>query len=149
MSKKSEKYERFSCKCRTGTRQLLLQILYQHQLNQDDLETLMNQSLKIKEFSRIDQDYYRILLAEVLENQSHIEEIISKYLDRPIEQIDPIEKAIMWIAVSEILFHPDVPVSVVINEAVELAKLFGAEGSFQYVNAVIDAFQHAHSQKGK
>ena len=109
----------------------------------------MNQSLKIKEFSRIDQDYYRVLLAEVLENQSHIEEIISKYLDRPIEQIDPIEKAIMWIAVSEILFHPDVPVSVVINEAVELAKLFGAEGSFQYVNAVIDAFQHAHFQKGK
>jgi N utilization substance protein B len=149
MSKKSEKYERFSGKGRTGTRQLLLQILYQHQLNQDDLETLMNQSLKIKEFSRIDQDYYRILLAEVLENQSHIGEIISKYLDRPIEQIDPIEKAIMWIAVSEILFHPDVPVSVVINEAVELAKLFGAEGSFQYVNAVIDAFQHAHSQKGK
>ena len=149
MSKKSEKYERFSGKGRTGTRQLLLQILYQHQLNQDDLETLMNQSLKIKEFSRIDQDYYRILLAEVLENQSHIEEIISKYLDRPIEQIDPIEKAIMWIAVSEILFHPDVQVSVVINEAVELAKLFGAEGSFQYVNAVIDAIQHAHSQKGK
>ena len=149
MSKKSEKYERFSGKGRTGSRQLLLQILYQHQLNQDDLETLMNQSIKIKEFSRIDQDYYRILLAEVLENQSHIEEIISKYLDRPIEQIDPIEKAIMWIAVSEILFHPDVPVSVVINEAVELAKLFGAEGSFQYVNAVIDAFQHAHSQKGK
>ena len=149
MSKKSEKYERFSGKGRTGTRQLLLQILYQHQLNQDDLETLMNQPLKIKEFSRIDQDYYRILLAEVLENQSHIEEIISKYLDRPIEQIDPIEKAIMWIAVSEILFHPDVPVSVVINEAVELAKLFGAEGSFQYVNAVIDAIQHAHSQKGK
>ena len=149
MSKKSEKYERFSGKGRTGTRQLLLQVLYQHQMNQDDLETLMNQSLKIKEFSRIDQDYYRILLAEVLENQSHIEEIISKYLDRPIEQIDPIEKAIMWIAVSEILFHPDVPVSVVINEAVELAKLFGAEGSFQYVNAVIDAFQHAHSQKGK
>ena len=51
--------------------------------------------------------------------------------------------------VKEILFHPDVPVSVVINEAVELAKLFGAEGSFQYVNAVIDAIQHAHSQKGK
>ena len=149
MSKKSEKYERFSGKGRTGTRQLLLQILYQHQLNQDNLETLMNQSLKIKEFSRIDQDYYRILLAEVLENHSHIEEIISKYLDRPIEQIAPIEKAIMWIAVSEILFHPDVPVSVVINEAVELAKLFGAEGSFQYDNAVIDAFQHAHSQKGK
>ncbi len=149
MSKKSEKYERFSGKGRTGTRQLLLQILYQYQLNQDDLETLMDQSLKIKEFSRIDQDYYRVLLAEVLENHSHIEEIISKYLDRPIEQIDPIEKAIMWIAVSEILFHPDVPVSVVINEAVELAKLFGAEGSFQYVNAVIDAFQHAHSQKGK
>ena len=141
MSKKSEKYERFSGKGRTGTRQLLLQILYQHQLNQDDLETLMNQSLKIKEFSRIDQDYYRILLAEVLENQSHIEEIISKYLDRPIEQIDPIEKAIMWIAVSEILFHPDVPVSVVINEAVELAKLFGAEGSYQYVNAVLDALK--------
>ena len=149
MSKKSEKYERFSGKGRTGTRQLLLQVLYQHQMNQDDLETLLNQSLKIKEFSRIDQDYYQILLSEVLENQSQIEEIITKHLDRPIDQIDPIEKAIMWIAVSEILFHPDVPVSVVINEAVELAKLFGAEGSFQYINAVIDAFQQAHSQEVK
>ena len=149
MSKKSKKTERFSGKGRTGTRQLLLQVLYQHQMNKDDLETLLNQSLKIKEFSRIDQDYYQTLLSEVLENHNQIEEITSKYLDRPIEQIDPIEKAIMWIAVAEILFHPDVPVSVVINEAVELAKLFGAEGSFQYINAVIDAFQHAHSQEGK
>ena len=49
----------------------------------------------------------------------------------------------MWIAVAEILFHPDVPVSVVINEAVELAKLFGAEGSYQYVNAVLDAISCA------
>jgi N utilization substance protein B len=110
-------------------------------MNKDDLETLLNQSLKIKEFSRIDQDYYQTLLSEVLENQNQIEEITSKYLDRPIEQIDPIEKAIMWIAVAEILFHPDVPVSVVINEAVELAKLFGAEGSYQYVNAVLDALK--------
>jgi len=145
MSKKSEKYERFSGKGRTGTRQLLLQVLYQHQMNKDDLETLLNQSLKIKEFSRIDQDYYQTLLSEVLENQNQIEEITSKYLDRPIEQIDPIEKAIMWIAVTEILFHPDVPVSVVINEAVELAKLFGAEGSYQYVNAVLDALKTDHT----
>lgn len=145
MSKKSEKYERFSGKGRTGTRQLLLQVLYQHQMNKDDLETLLNQSLKIKEFSRIDQDYFQALLSEVLGNHNQIEEVISKYLDRPIEQIDPIEKAIMWIAVSEILFHPDVPVSVVINEAVELAKLFGAEGSYQYVNAVLDALKTDHS----
>ena len=144
MSKKSEKYERFSGKGRTGTRQLLLQVLYQHQMNKDDLETLLNQSLKIKEFSRIDQDYYQTLLSEVLENHNQIEEVTSKYLDRPIEQIDPIEKAIMWIAVTEILFHPDVPVSVVINEAVELAKLFGAEGSYQYVNAVLDALKTDH-----
>ena len=141
MNKKTKKYERFSGKGRTGTRQLLLQVLYQHQMNKDDLETLQNQSLKIKEFSRIDQDYFQALLGEVLENHNQIEEVISKYLDRPIEQIDPIEKAIMWIAVSEILFHPDVPVSVVINEAVELAKLFGAEGSYQYVNAVLDALK--------
>ena len=145
MSKKSEKYERFSGKGRTGTRQLLLQVLYQHQMNKDDLETLLNQSLKIKEFSRIDQDYYQTLLSEVLENQNQIEEITSKYLDRPIEQIDPIEKAIMWIAASEILFHRDVPVPVVINEAVELAKVFGAEGSYQFVNAVLDAFKTDHS----
>jgi len=145
MGKKSEKFERFSGKGRTGTRQLLLQVLYQHQMNKDDLETLLNQSLKIKEFSRIDQDYFQALLSEVLGNHNQIEEVISKYLDRPIEQIDPIEKAIMWIAVSEILFHPDVPVSVVINEAVELAKLFGAEGSYQYVNAVLDALKTDHS----
>ena len=72
MGKKSEKFERFSGKGRTGTRQLLLQVLYQHQMNKDDLETLLNQSLKIKEFSRIDQDYYQTLLSEVLENHNQI-----------------------------------------------------------------------------
>jgi N utilization substance protein B len=144
MSKKSEKYERFSGKGRTGTRQLLLQVLYQYQMNKDDLETLLKQSLKIKEFSRIDQDYYQILLKEVLENQDQIDEMTLKYLDRPIEQIDPIERAIIWIAASEILFHRDVPVPVVINEAVELAKVFGAEGSYQFVNAVLDALKTDH-----
>ena len=143
-----DKKEQLSGTGRTGSRQLLLQVFYQRLINNDHLEVLVQQSKDRKEYARIDQEYFETLLQEMIDNQENIEQLTSAHLDRSIEQVNPVEKTIIWIAACEILFHNDVPVPVVINEAVELAKLFGAEGSFQYVNAVIDAFQNTHSRKG-
>ena len=143
-----DKKEQISGTGRTGSRQLLLQVFYQRLINNDHLDVLVQQSKDRKEYARIDQEYFETLLQEMIDNQENIEQLTSAHLDRSIEQVNPVEKIIIWIAACEILFHNDVPVPVVINEAVELAKLFGAEGSFQYVNAVIDAFQNTHSRKG-
>ncbi len=65
--------------------------------------------------------------------------MITPHIDRPIDQIDSIERAIIWISVYEIS-NTDIPNSVAINEAIELAKSFGAETSFQYINAVLDSY---------
>ena len=137
ITKKSEK--RFEGKGRVGSRQLLLQVLYQHQKNDDDTETLMTQSSNLKEYKRIDQDYFMTLLEGIISSKESIEQSIQPQLDRPMDQIDSIEKAILWIAVYEIN-NMDIPHSVVINEAIELAKSFGAETSFQYINAVLDSY---------
>jgi|TARA_B100001094_G_scaffold326213_1_gene381918 transcription antitermination protein NusB len=134
---KSEK--RFEGKGRVGSRQLLLQVLYQHQKNEDDTETLMAQSSDLKEYKRIDQDYFMVLLKGIISTKEELEESIKSQLDRPMNQIDSIEKAILWIAVYEIN-NMDIPNSVAINEAIELAKSFGAETSFQYINAVLDSY---------
>ena len=136
-NKKSEK--RFEGKGRAGSRQLLLQVLYQHQKNDDDAETLIAQSSNLREYKRIDQDYLMSLLQGIISSKEVIEESIKPQLDRPIDQIDSIERAILWIAVYEIS-NMDIPNPVVINEAIELAKSFGAETSFQYINAVLDSY---------
>ena len=136
-NKKNEK--RFEGKGRVGSRQLLLQVLYQHQKNDDDVGTLMKQSSQLKEYKRIDQEYFKLLLEGIVLSKDELEEIISPHIDRPIDQIDSIERAILWISVYEIS-NTDIPNSVAINEAIELAKSFGAETSFQYINAVLDSY---------
>ena len=136
-NKKNEK--RFEGKGRVGSRQLLLQVLYQHQKNGDDVDMLMKQSSQLKEYKRIDQDYFASLLEGIVSSKDGLEEIITPFIDRPIDQIDSIERAILWIAVFEVS-DTDVPNSVAINEAIELAKSFGAETSFQYINAVLDSY---------
>ena len=136
-NKKNEK--RFEGKGRVGSRQLLLQVLYQHQKNDDDVATLMKQSSHLKEYKRIDQDYFKLLLEGIVLSKDDLEKMITPHIDRPIDQIDSIERAIIWISVYEIS-NTDIPNSVAINEAIELAKSFGAETSFQYINAVLDSY---------
>jgi len=144
--KKSEE-ARLTKKGRSGSRQLLLQALYQYQLNGDGFDVLFSQSKKTKEFSRIDQVHFKYLLHEVLKNPDKLDKISSKHSDRPSKQIDPIERAIIWIGLIELLSDQGTPVNVVINEAIELAKIYGSEDSYQFVNAVLDAFLKENSSQ--
>ena len=123
---------------RHGARRLLLQALYQRQVGAHDAAELRSQFMDRDEFARIDQAYFLALLDEILEAVAALDETIQKAADRPIAQLDPVEHGVLWIGLAELQFHPDVPHKVVIDEAVQLAREFGAQDSYRYINAVLD-----------
>ena len=82
--------------------------------------------------------YFRHLISEVPERRDVLEQRLHAWIERPLSQLDPVERAIILIGAYEIVFRPDIPNSVAINEAVEMAHLFGAKDSFKFVNGVLD-----------
>ena len=146
-SNKKKEEARLTKKGRSGSRQLLLQALYQHQLNGDDFDALFSQLKQTKEFSRIDQTHFKYLLQEILKNPDKLDKISSKHSNRPNEQLDPIERGIIWIGLFELFSPQYTPPSVVINEAIELAKIYGAQDSYQFINGVLDSFLNKHSPR--
>lgn len=127
-----------SARGRHGARRLLVQALYQNQIGGHDTATLIQQFSTSKEFTGVDTNFFLAVLDEVMEGKDALNTQISAVADRPIEQLDPIERCVLWIGVAELKSHPDIPAKVVINEAVELAKEFGALDSFRYINAILD-----------
>ena len=123
---------------RHGARRLLLQALYQEQIAGHDVAELIEQFSVRDEFATVDSDYFCTVLKDVLSRTVELDELIDGFLDRPIRQLDPVEHALLWLGASELLSQADVPVNVIINEAVELAKEFGAQDSYRYINAVLD-----------
>ena len=123
---------------RPGARRLLLQALYQSQLAGHDRQELAQQYSEHVDYAAVDSAYFLQLLAEVDGARAELDMDICLYGDIVAEQLDPVEHAILWIAFAEFRFHPDVPPKVVINEAIELAKGFGADGGHRYVNGLLD-----------
>ncbi len=127
-----------SSRGRHGARRLLLQALYQQQIAGHDCVTLRGQFTATDEFEQADGEYFLTLLDEIDRDRATLDGRIDAFADRPVEQIDPVERAVLWIGITELGSHPDVPAKVAINEAVELAKEFGAQDSYRYVNAILD-----------
>jgi N utilization substance protein B len=123
---------------RHGARRLLLQALYQSQVGGQETDELVQQFSSSKEFSEIDNAYFLALLKEILADTAALETHIVAAADRPVEQLDPIERSVLWIGLAELGSRKDVPTRVIINEAVELAKEFGAQDSYRYINAILD-----------
>ncbi|MDH3509888.1 MAG: transcription antitermination factor NusB [Gammaproteobacteria bacterium] len=132
-----------SARGRHGARRLLVQALYQNQIGGHDAATLIEQFSTSKEFTGVDAEYFLAVLDEVMEGKEALDAQIMVAADRPIEQLDPVERCVLWIGVAELKSHPDIPAKVVINEAVELAKEFGALDSFRYINAILDNASNA------
>ena len=123
---------------RTLARQLLTQALYQHELadtSATKLETLFQQR---PEWSSLDQNLFRNALRYILTHKAELDAVYKPYLDRAFSLIDPVERGILRLGVYELTQTPEVPYKTVIDEAVELAKDFGAEDSYKYINAVLD-----------
>jgi len=123
---------------RTRARELVLQALYQKQIAKHDCGELIKQFHEQKAFERVDQEFFDETLMDICDQQSDLEEKISELIDRPLEQLDPVERGILLIGVFELQNRIDVPYKVVINEGVNLAKRFGATDGHKYINACLD-----------
>ena len=132
----------FSAHERARARRFAMQALYQWDLSGTDLPLIRRQFLEAEDFSRADQKYFIELLSELPKQVDVIDENISAYIDRPFVQLDPVERAVLRLALYELLYRPDIPYRVTINEAVQLTKKFGAVQGHAYVNGVLDKAAH-------
>lgn len=123
---------------RTRARELIVQSLYQMQLTGHDEAELKAQFHERPDYKRVDQKYYDDLLGAILGSQAELERSIDELADRPVENLDPIEKSILLLGFHELRAVADVPYKVVINESVNLAKRFGAVDGHKYINALLD-----------
>ena len=124
---------------RTRARELLLQALYQKQISGHDRRELLQQFREQVAYERVDQPYFDELLAAICDSQESLEKTIDGLIDRPLEQLDPVELGILLIGVYELQSRIDIPYRVVINEGVNLARRFGAVDGHKYINACLDA----------
>jgi N utilization substance protein B len=115
-----------------------MQALYQWQLTQQSAPEIKKQFLESEDSSGVDREHFEELLTSCIEQQEAIASALTPFLDRPLEQLDPVESAILMIGMFELKNRIDVPYRVVINEAVDLCKRFGATDAHKYVNAVLD-----------
>lgn len=123
---------------RRRSREFALQALYQWQLNGSNADTLIAQLSEVEGYAKVDQEYFAELIRGTLAAAPVLEQKISCQLDRPLNELSPVERGILMLACFELVAQPDVPYRVVINEAIELAKTFGGTDGHKYVNGVLD-----------
>jgi N utilization substance protein B len=119
-------------------RKRAVQALYMWEITGEDVSDIESQFLLEHDMKNVDLKYFKELLHKVPANVVELDEYITPLLDRPFNELDPVECAIMRLGVYEFQHRIDIPYKVVINEAVELAKIFGAEEGHKYVNSILD-----------
>lgn len=123
---------------RSRARARAVQALYQWQLTGQNVSDVESQFLAEEDMNGVDVGYFSTLLHEVPANLKSFDEHLASVIDRGIDAVDPVERAVLRLGVCELALHPEVPYRVAINEAVELAKVYGAEQGHKYVNGVLD-----------
>ena len=123
---------------RTRARELMLQALYQKQIAGHSKSELLAQFHEQVAYERVDQDYFDQQLPAICDGWESLEDRIREFIDRPLEQLDPVELGILLIGTFELGERVDIPYKVVINECVNLAKRFGSVDGHKYINACLD-----------
>lgn len=123
---------------RRKSRKLAIQAIYSWQISGNDMAQIEQQMLLENNVSKVDVEYFRDLIGGIAAHVDSLDDIIRPHIDRPFKDIDLVEKAICRLGAYELKHRLDVPVKVTINEAIELAKVFGAEDSHKFVNGVLD-----------
>ena len=123
---------------RHQARRCLLQALYAWQQNEGALPVPQILAEFLRRTKVGDESYFREVLPGAVADVALARSLCAPSLDRPWEQVDAVERAILILAVHELRAHPEIPGRVVLNEAIELAREFGAPDSHRFVNAVLD-----------
>jgi len=119
------------------SRARVVQALYQWLTSGGEIAQIEQQFLNQKE-GKISKVFFSNLILNIPKNISVLDEIIEPSLNRDFSELGPTEKAVMYLAVYELKFQTEVPYKVVINEAVELTKLYGADGAYKLINTSLD-----------
>ena len=123
---------------RTRARRLAMQGLYEWQVSDNKPSEIETQYLIEKETDKVDIDYFRELISKVPLHCEELDGHIAPLISRPLGEVDLVELAVLRLGTYELLYHPEVPYRVVINEAVELVKMFGADQGHRFVNGIMD-----------
>lgn len=125
-------------KNRRKSRELALKGIYQGLMNQSELRKIIRDMADDVDFHRADEEFFRQLIEGVAEHMPELEKHIAVYVDRAVAELSPIEHAILCLSAYELIYDPTIPYRVVINEGVELAKIYGGTDGHKYVNGVLD-----------
>ena len=136
---------------RGAARKMLVQALNPWHLGRQPPNELVAQFATSPEFARVDPEYFREAIAAICTVDSRLDEELRLHSDIAPERLDPVEHSILLLGLWELMIRPDVPYRVVINEAIELAKRFGATEGHRFVNAVLDRASKSHraGERGK
>jgi transcription antitermination protein NusB len=130
--------ERLAANARSMARKLAMQALYGWQLNQEPWQDVVKHYVDAEDMPKADNQYFRSLIVGVCNAADTLDASLAGWMDRKVKELDPIERAVLWIGAHELRAVPEIPFRVAINEAVGLAKRFGATDSHKFVNAVLD-----------
>jgi len=123
---------------RHRARELALQGIYQWRIASGNYMKIEKQIHAEKNLGRYDKELFSKLLLGALGRHLELEALLEPNLDRPLDELSPVEFAVLLLGAFELSHHPEVPYKVVINEAVELAKTFGGTDGHKFVNGVLD-----------
>lgn len=125
-----------------------VQALYQWQHTEQNGAEIVAQFTADGSLQSADRKYFQKLVMGVIEQLPQLDQTLLPYLDRALTDLTPVELAILRLATYELLFCLELPFKVAINEALEIAKDFGADQSYKFVNAVLDALARKNRKHG-
>ena len=123
---------------RRKSRELVLKAVYRGMLNQSEMSAVYRDMAEDPDYAKADEAYFIQLLEAVGTHMTELDEKMAGFIDRQINELSPIEHAILRISGCELMFDVSIPYRVVINEGVELAKIYGGIDGHKYINGVLD-----------
>jgi N utilization substance protein B len=133
------KTHKINIRGRIKARRNTVQALYQWFITNKNVDEVIAEFENDKhKLAKTDINYFKSLLRGTITHHKKLDARIINLLDRPVDELDTIERAILHIGCYELEHHDDIPWRSVINESVELAKIFGAEDSYKYINGILD-----------
>ena len=124
---------------RAVARKLAMQALYRCQVDASPWQDVVNEFAADEDMRKADRCYFNQLITDICGSSDALDTVLATWMDRKPKDLDPVERAVLWVGAHELRSAPEVPYRVVINEAVGLAKRFGATDSHKFVNVVLDA----------
>lgn len=127
---------------RHKARRFAVQAIYQWQMSGTHIKDIELQFLTEKSNTTFDREYFATLLTGVVNHYEEIDAQLTPLMTRTIDSLDPVERAVLRIASYELMYCLEIPYRIVINEALDLGKMFGTDEGFKFINAVLDKLAH-------